>query len=133
MSLKGDAIAVGIAGVVLLAAGWYAKKKAGEAADALAKLAQEGIDAAKKALPYVDPTDDRNLAYQGANGFYQAVTGDKVGTLGTGIYDATHEGGVLENMDWWQLANPAAAVGGVIGNSIGKRWSPGTQIYDWLH
>lgn len=27
MSIKGDVIAVGIAGVVLLAAGWYAKKK----------------------------------------------------------------------------------------------------------
>lgn len=27
MSIKGDLIAVGVAGVVLLAAGWYAKKK----------------------------------------------------------------------------------------------------------
>lgn len=34
MSIKGDVIAIGVAGVVVLAAGWYAKKKiAGVASD----------------------------------------------------------------------------------------------------
>lgn len=33
MSLKTDLIVVGVAGVVLLAAAWYAKKKVGAAAD----------------------------------------------------------------------------------------------------
>jgi hypothetical protein len=46
MSLKGDIIAVGLAGAVLLAAGWYAKKKAADAADALAKSVQDAMDAA---------------------------------------------------------------------------------------
>lgn len=133
MSIKGDVIAVGIAGAVLFAAAWYAKKKAGDAADALAKAVREGYDAARNALPYVDPTDSRNLAYTGANGFYQAITGDKVGTVGTALADAKAPGGMLEHMDWWQLANPGAALGGVVGNAIGKDWSIGTKLFDWTH
>lgn len=41
MSIKGDMIAIGLAGVVLLAAGWYAKKKlTGAAAGAVAAVGQ---------------------------------------------------------------------------------------------
>ena len=72
MGLRGDIIAVALAGAVLAAAAWYAKNK-------LAK-------AAEKVQPYVNPFDDRNLANQTAIGLYQAVTGSK-GTIGTDLYD----------------------------------------------
>ena len=76
MGIKGDIIAVGIAGAVLLAAGWYAKKK-------LAVVAQV-------AVPYVNPTDPRNLAYTGVNAVGSVLTGDSGFTLGGWIYDITH-------------------------------------------
>jgi hypothetical protein len=87
MSIKGDVIVLGVAGVVLVAAAWYAKRKIGAAADALAELPGMAWDAAGAALPYLNPADARNIVNQGANGFYQIVTGDEVGTIGTKIYD----------------------------------------------
>jgi hypothetical protein len=146
MSIKGDIIAVGLAGAVLLAAAWYAKRKIGAAAD--------------KVLPLVNPADERNVVNQAAQGFYQTLTGDTNGTIGTGIYDLTHTGGALENVSWWQALNPGAALGGALGNAIGKApvlndgtlnpvsdnniiyrnlgasdgsSSFGTKLYDWLH
>ena len=82
MALKGDIIAVGVAGVVLLAAGWYAKKKLSAAATA--------------AAPYINPADPRNMAYSGVNAVGHVLTGDSNFTLGGWIYDITHPS-VAEN------------------------------------
>jgi hypothetical protein len=78
MSLKTDIIVVGVAGVVILAAGWYAKKKLGAALTT--------------AAPYVNPLDSRNLAYSGVNAVGGALTGEAGFTLGGWIYDITHPG-----------------------------------------
>lgn len=83
MSLRGDLIAVGVAGVVLLAAGWYAKKKVGAAADAV-------VQGAVKALPYVNPADPRNLVYSGVSAVGSTISGDSSWTLGGWFYDITH-------------------------------------------
>jgi hypothetical protein len=83
MSIKADVIAIGIAGAVLLAAGWYAKKKA-------TQVAQDVKNAAVKALPYVDPTDSRNLAYSGVNALGGAISGSSGWTLGGWLYDVAH-------------------------------------------
>lgn len=141
MSIKGDVIAVGIAGAVLFAAAWYAKKKVVENA------------------PNLNPFDEKNVINKAANSFYQDVTGDKNGTIGTGLYDITHSG-PLANVEWWQVFNPGAALGGMVGDAIGKapalndgtlnptsgnnviyrnlpgttaESSFGTKLYDWLH
>lgn len=87
MSLKGDVIAVGVAGAVLLAAAWYAKKKAGEAADELARLAQQALDEAGHAI---NPFDEKNLASRAANSIYQAASPNNTGTIGTATYDIVH-------------------------------------------
>lgn len=157
MSVKSDLIAVGIAGGVLLAAAWYAKRK----------LAQVAEDVA----PYVNPADDRNLVNQAVTGFYQSVTGSK-GSIGGDLYDYWHpprENAALNllpgapyavgfyqwlaNTDSNQVAdyqdgvlfrgafNPTSdnnliyrgvnAVGGAISGS--DNWSLGTKIYDWLN
>lgn len=83
MSIKADVIAIGIAGAVLLAAGWYAKKKA-------VQVAQEVKNAAIKAAPYVNPMDDRNLAYGGVNAVGAALSGENEWRFGTWLYDIAH-------------------------------------------
>jgi hypothetical protein len=157
MSVKGDLIAVGIAGGVLLAAAWYAKRKVGEAAQAVA--------------PYVDPTDSRNVVNQAATGLYQTVTGS-TGTIGGDLYDYWHpprENAALNllpgapyavdfyrliaNTDSNQVAdyqdgvlfrgafNPASdnnliyrgvnGLGALVTGDDG--WNLGGAIYDWTH
>jgi hypothetical protein len=121
MGLRGDLIAVGVAGAVLLAAAWYAKKK-------IVAAGQSLVDAGAAVLPYVNPVDSRNVAYQGANEVYRAATGDKAGTLGTGIYDATHAGGAfdgaLDALSWWGVLNPGAAIGSALGGMAVKQFGP---------
>jgi hypothetical protein len=156
MGVKGDLIAVGIAGGVLLGAAWYAKRKAGELAATVA--------------PYLNPADSRNVVNQAATGLYQAVSGS-TGTIGTDLYDfwnPPRENAALNAMPWgapyavgayqWltnsdgnQVAdyqdgvlfrgafNPASnnnlIYRGV--NALGEAvtgaedWSLGTAIYDW--
>jgi hypothetical protein len=85
MSIKGDLIAVSVAGVVLLAAGWYAKKKAGELATTVGETLYD-------AAQYVNPVSDQNLAYQGASAFTRWLTGNTNGDLGTITWDYVHKG-----------------------------------------
>jgi hypothetical protein len=85
MSLKGDVIAVTIGGAVLLAAAWYAKKKAGELATTVA-------DNLYDAAQYVNPMSDQNLAYQGVSAFTRWLTGNTNGDLGTITWDYVHKG-----------------------------------------
>lgn len=75
MSLKGDVIAIGVAGVVLIAASWLAKRK----------LTQAGSAAANA----VNPFNNDNVINQGAQSIWQAVTGS-TGTIGGDIYDYFH-------------------------------------------
>jgi hypothetical protein len=84
MSLKSDVIAVTIGGVVLLAAGWYAKKKAGE-------LAEATVTTLYDAAQYVNPVSDKNVAYQGASAFTRWLTGNQTGDLGTIVWDYVHK------------------------------------------
>ncbi len=65
-----------LVGLGVLGALWYAKGAVGGAVAA--------------AVPYIDPTSDQNVAYQGATKITQAMTGDTNATLGTWLYDLTH-------------------------------------------
>jgi hypothetical protein len=85
MGIKGDVIAIGIAGAVLLAAGWYAKRKLAGAATAISNAAQQ-------ALPYINPADRNNVAYSGVNALGGALTGDSSWSLGGWLYDISHGG-----------------------------------------
>jgi hypothetical protein len=105
MGVKGDLIAISIAGVVLVAAAWYAKKKAGQVVDTV-------LDASK----YVNPVSDQNLAYQGASSMARWLTGQETGDLGTIAWDYMHKaeplpggGGGLVNYTAAQAAADAAA------------------------
>jgi hypothetical protein len=83
VSIKGDMIAVAVGGAVLLAAGYYAKKKAGDAGKAIKQAAQD-------AIPYVDPTSDQNIAYQGASALARWLSGNQ-GDFGSIIWDYTNK------------------------------------------
>ncbi|MCC4269866.1 hypothetical protein LL254_04035 [Marinobacter nauticus] len=63
-----------VGGVVVLGA-WYLKGKAGEA---MASAGQA-----------INPTNNDNIIYRGANGLWASVTDGK-GTIGTDIYDWLH-------------------------------------------
>lgn len=52
------------------------------------------VMAAKDALPYIDPTDDRNVVNQAANSLWQWATGS-TGSIGTDAYDYMHKGDPL--------------------------------------
>jgi hypothetical protein len=120
MSIKGDLIAVGVAGAVLLAAAWYAKKKL--------------TAAVAPYVPYVDPTNEQNVVNQAAQGFYQAVTGSK-GTMGGDFYDATH-GGMLSNGTFNPTSGNNAVnrtVEGWYQGLTGSKGTIGGDLYDWLH
>ena len=90
MSIKGDVIAVGVVGGVLLLAGWYATKKIGEGMDKLAQLPGAVWDAAKEAAPYVNPADERNVVNTAVNSVYRSASPNNTGTLGTAVYDLWH-------------------------------------------
>ncbi len=83
-------LALGAAvGVVLLA--WYAKYQAGQAIDSAKASAAELWTAAKDASDYVNPTSDKNVAYQASSSLAQWLTGD-TGSLGTIMFDYAHKG-----------------------------------------
>lgn len=54
------------------------------------KLGGKAVEAAKAALPYVNPADEHNLVNQAVLGVGSAITGDKDWSLGSQIYDWTH-------------------------------------------
>jgi hypothetical protein len=55
---------------------------------ALGKKAGEAVAAVGQA---VNPTSDQNLAYQGVNSVGRVLTGDQSFSLGSWLYDLTHE------------------------------------------
>lgn len=63
MSIKGDLIAVGIAGAVLLAAGWYAKKKLEDAAGAVRDTVAHAWDQGAQAVAELAPVIDKTLSW----------------------------------------------------------------------
>lgn len=127
MGLKGDIIAVGVAGAVLLVAGWYAKRKLTEAAGVVA-------DAVAPYVPYVNPASEANVVNQAAMSFYQWASGSG-GTLGGDLYDATH-GGALSNGTF----NPTSP-NNVINRNVDSlyQWATGSNgtiggdLYEWLY
>lgn len=74
-----------------LGVGVFVAWKLTSAARSVGAAAGEAFDyAADLAAHELNPASPDNLAYQGATSVYQAVTGDEVNSLGTGIYEATH-------------------------------------------
>lgn len=74
MALKDDAMIVAGVGVALIALIWYAKKKV--------------LD---DLLPKIDPTSDKNLAYQASSALARWLAGQEEGTVGTIAWDYIHK------------------------------------------
>lgn len=130
MAVRDDLIAVGIAGVVVVAALWYAKKKLGEAGQAVA-------DAVAPVIPYVNPADSSNVINQGVSWLGETITGDDGWSLGSQVYDWTHSKPTGNPIS----LNPASTDNAIYrwNNFIGEKitgekgWTIGGQIYDWFH
>lgn len=76
-SLREDAVLMAGVALAVIGLAWYAKKQAAEAAKAV--------------LPLIDPTSDKNLAYQGASALARWLAGQNDGTLGTLAWDYMHK------------------------------------------
>lgn len=119
----------GAAAVALFAGAFYVSRKVGAVAGTV-------VDAVEAVAPYVNPADDRNLINQGVTWVGKTVTGKDSWSLGTAIYDQTHNGNSL-----WDLVNPTDDDNIIYGsyNLFGRLlsgdedWSLGTAIYDWTH
>lgn len=133
-------LAVAVAGLALA---WYAKTRL--------------TAVAKAAAPLVNPFDERNLAYTSTNSLLGAISGVKDFSLGTAIYDVTHNGSLNPTSDNNLIYRGVNAVNGFsLGTKIydvthdgslnpastnnviyrqvgGPDWSIGTKIYDWLN
>lgn len=93
--MKNDAIMVGGIALAILFVVYSLKHAAGaalgSAADAVAGAAQAVGQGVSNAIPYVNPADNKNLIYQGANGVTHAITGDQDASLGTALYDLLNQ------------------------------------------
>jgi hypothetical protein len=76
MSIKDDVVLMAGLGVGLLLVVKYLGAQAADAANSVA-------DGVKAAVPYVDPTDPRNVVYQ-------TVSAPFGGSLGGALYDLLH-------------------------------------------
>lgn len=83
-SLSEDAAIMAGVALAVLGLAWYAKHEA-------EKLAKKAGDALKDIAPYIDPTSDKNGAYQGASALARWLTGQNDGTLGTIAWDIAHK------------------------------------------
>lgn len=81
--MKNDALIMGGLALAVLGVLWYAKNAVGNGLAA----AQETL---QQAVPYVDPTDTRNVAYTAASKVTQAMTGSSDASFGTWLYDISH-------------------------------------------
>jgi hypothetical protein len=72
------------------------------------------VDTVKKVVPYIDPTSDQNLAYQGSSALARWLSGSNDGTLGTIVFDYAHKaepdgaGGYINYTPAQQAADLAA-------------------------
>lgn len=87
-TLREDALIVLGIGAAVLVIAWYAKNRAVKVAETVA--------------PYIDPTSDTNIAYQGASSLARWLAGQETGDLGTIVWDYVHK------------AEPAPGGGGLI-------------------
>lgn len=94
-----------VAGAGLLLA-WYAANRVKAAAVAVA--------------PLVNPFDERNLASTGTNRLLGGIFGVKDFSLGTAVYDVTHDG----------TLNPASTNNVVYRNLGTETDTLGTKVYD---
>jgi hypothetical protein len=94
MSIKTDAMIVGGIAIAILGALWWTKNAAGQAVSAVGDAIGNAADAVGHGIvstvPYVNPADSQNIAYQGVNKVTQAMTGNSDQTFGGWIYDITH-------------------------------------------
>lgn len=65
------------------------------------------VNTVADALPYIDPTDDRNLINQGATSLWQWATGS-TGTIGGDMWDYLHKAEPLPGGSPGQLVNYSA-------------------------
>jgi hypothetical protein len=86
--------------------------------------------AAVDAANAVNPLNNDNIINQGFTSVYQAVTGSG-GTLGTGLYDITHDGTLNPASGNNVINRGVSGIGGYITGD--DDWTLGGQIYDWTH
>lgn len=86
-SLKDDALILGGVAVAVVLIAYYLKSQASGFIDGTGQAIRDG-------LPYVDPTSDKNIAYQGASAFARLLTGNtgSTDTIGTLVWDYAHKG-----------------------------------------
>jgi hypothetical protein len=97
---------------------------------AITRGAGKVIDAVPKALEAVNPLNNDNVINKGFTSIYQGVTGSD-GTLGTDVYDVTHNGTFNPASDNNLINRGVSGIGGAVTGN--KDWSLGTAIYDWTH
>lgn len=126
MAIKDDALIVAGVGLGLVVIAWYIKSKATDAIAAVPQVVEHVWEAAKSTAQQagnaVNPVANDNIFYRANTGAYQWMTGS-TGTIGTDLYDATHDG----------TLNPASTNNVIYRNIGGEDWSLGTKIYDWFH
>ena len=88
-------IEIALLGGAVLALAYFVKKQSSAALDNVSQTLSTTLN----------PMSDQNAAYSVANGAAQAVTGDPVGTLGTGLYD-----GVQQIKGWLGFDNKDADI-----------------------
>jgi len=96
---------IGLAVVALVVYLIWKAKKAGAAV----------LDFAKTTVTEtINPASDKNIVYGGVNAVVQAIPGNESATLGTAIYDSTHDS--CGGLKWpWQSSecSPAGPYGGI--------------------
>jgi predicted phage tail protein len=113
MSIKGDVIAVGIAGVVLLAAGWYAKKKLESAVTDAGNAVFGGVSGVISDIGQVFAPGPTTTAIRDAinapgryidgyiNAAGQYITGDSAWNQVSWMYRIPKDFGILNPEEGW--------------------------------
>lgn len=112
MSIKGDVIAIGLAGAVLLAAGWYAKKKI--------------TDTAGDALQAINPLNNDNVFNKGFSWAYSGLGAHNSTSIGADVYDLTHPPTTTE-----EVKNLPMGAGTAVGIYQWATGSKGDQVNDF--
>jgi hypothetical protein len=126
-----------VGGAVLLVAlgAMYLK---GKVSGAIGSAVDSVGDFVSGAAPYVNPADPRNFVNAGLGYVGTAATGNPDWSLGTSLYDMTHQPGGKSVLDYINPASDRNVIYGTqsaIGAAVtgNPDWSLGTQIYDWFN
>lgn len=97
-------------GLLILAVGLAAFWVIWRAKTAISQVAADVV-------PFVDPTSDQNIAYQGANKIIQQLPGaTDSSTVGTWIYDITHQAQDTSAPAYKTVFNSIGNTGGATGS-----------------